>query len=488
MNKLSAFILIDEKSQADYYINLFANYSQFGSLYFLSSNAKLNLDNLIPIDFVTSTKTLKKISGIVDTQYILFISKPIKVDISTASCERFLSVADSSLAGMVYSDFYEIDDKINQHPLIEYQRGSLRDDFDFGTIQLFEAATFMNAARLIREDFKFAGLYSLRLSISMERSLFRIPEFLYSSESFDKRKSGVKQFDYVNPKNRAVQIEMEEAVTEHLRNISAYIKPERKLIDYNDTEFNYTASIIIPVKNREKTIAGALNSAVKQKTDFPFNIIVIDNHSTDKTTTIIDGFSDEHQNIIHLIPERNDLLIGGCWDLAVNNINCGKYSVQLDSDDLYKDENTLQKIIDAFRNDNCAMVIGSYTLTDFDLKEIPPGLIDHREWTEENGTNNALRINGLGAPRAFYTPLLRKIGIPNVSYGEDYFLGITISREYKISRIYEPIYICRRWEGNSDSELDMEKQNRNNFYKDKLRTIELLARINYNKYKAKQNR
>ncbi|NMB81645.1 MAG: glycosyltransferase family 2 protein, partial [Ignavibacteria bacterium] len=306
-----------------------------------------------------------------------------------------------------------------------------------------------------------------------------------SSESFDKRTSGLKQFDYVDPKNRAVQIEMEEAVTEHLRSISAYIKPDQKIIDYNETEFNYTASIIIPVKNREKTIADALNSAVNQKTDFPFNIIVVDNHSSDRTTEIIKSFSEQHQNIIHLIPERNDLLIGGCWNLAINNINCGKYSVQLDSDDMYKDESTLHKIIDKFRNENCAMVIGSYILTDFALNEIPPGLIDHREWTDENGTNNALRINGLGAPRAFYTPLLRKIGIPNVSYGEDYFLGITISREYKIGRIYEPIYICRRWEGNSDSELDIEKLNRNNFYKDKLRTIELLARINYNKDKIK---
>lgn len=486
MNKISAFVVVNDKSQADYYSNLFANHPRLESLFFLSSNKELNIDNLIPIDYATSSNTLKKISScIADSKYILLVTRPIKVDISAPSLERFITVAENTLAGMVYSDYYEVNEKTNQHPLIEYQYGSIRDDFDFGTIQLFETESFKNAARLLRDDFKFAGLYSLRLIISRDRLLFRIPEFLYSSENFDKRKSGEKQFDYVDPKNRVVQIEMEEAVTEHLKNISAYIKPEQKLIDDNDAEFIYTASIIIPVKNREKTIAGALDSAVKQKADFPFNVIVVDNHSNDKTTEIIESFSEKHQNIIPLIPERNDLLIGGCWNLAVNNINCGKYSVQLDSDDLYKDENVLQKIIDKFQNENCAMVIGSYLLTDFDLNEIPPGLIDHKEWTDENGTNNALRINGLGAPRAFYTPLLRKIGIPNVSYGEDYFLGITISREYKISRIYEPIYICRRWEGNSDSELDIEKLNRNNFYKDKLRTIELLARINYNKYKAK---
>lgn len=485
MNKLSAFILINEKSQADYYLSLFAGYQQFGSLYFLSNKTELNLDKPIPIDFITSTNTLKKISGVADSKYILLITKPIKVDITNQSLERFISVAENTSAGIVYSDFYETDDKTILHSLIEYQHGSLRDDFDFGTVQLFDARIFKSSIGLLRDDFKFAGLYSLRLIISRKRSVIRIPEFLYSSESFDKRTSGLKQFDYVDPKNRAVQIEMEEAVTEHLRSISAYIKPDQKIIDYNETEFNYTASIIIPVKNREKTIADALNSAVNQKTDFPFNIIVVDNHSSDRTTEIIKSFSEQHQNIIHLIPERNDLLIGGCWNLAINNINCGKYSVQLDSDDMYKDESTLHKIIDKFRNENCAMVIGSYILTDFALNEIPPGLIDHREWTDENGTNNALRINGLGAPRAFYTPLLRKIGIPNVSYGEDYFLGITISREYKIGRIYEPIYICRRWEGNSDSELDIEKLNRNNFYKDKLRTIELLARINYNKDKIK---
>lgn len=485
MIKFSAFILINDKSLAEYYISQFANSKLCESLYFLCSNAELDLENLIHIDFLCSSSTLKKITDLADSKYILIITNPVKVDFTNHSLERFISVAENTSAGIVYSDFYEIDDKITPHPLIEYQFGSLRDDFDFGAVLLFNTVAFKSAAEKLKNNFKYAGLYSIRLIISRDSSILRIPEFLYSAEKYDRRKSGVKQFDYVDSKNRDVQIEMEEAVTEHLKSISAYVTPLQKIND--EKKFNYTASIIIPVKNREKTISDALNSAVNQKTDFLFNIIVIDNHSDDKTTDIIKDFSKGYKNIIHLIPERKDLLIGGCWNLAVDNDMCGKYAVQLDSDDLYQDENTLQKIIDTFHKENCAMVIGSYILTDFNLNEIPPGLIDHKEWTDENGTNNALRINGLGAPRAFYTPLLRNIRIPNVSYGEDYFLGITISRDYKIGRIYEPVYICRRWEGNSDSELDIEKLNRNNFYKDKLRTIELLARIKHNKGNANYN-
>lgn len=482
MNKISAFINIYDASLADYYNNLLSKEPVIDFVHFVTSNHELSLNNLIYVDYINSSETIKKISAATNSNYILLVNKPVKIDLSPNSLERFISVAEHSSAGLVYSDYYEFGTSLKQHPLIDYQAGSLRDDFDFGTILLFNAKVFKSAAKILNNDFKYAGLYSMRLLISQRESIFRIPEYLYSSENFDQRKSGDKQFDYVDPKNRIVQLEMERAVTEHLKNISAYIKPKQKTIDYNEQLFENTASIIIPVKNREKTITDALNSAINQKTDFHFNIIVVDNHSIDRTTEIVANYA-QRKNVIHLIPERTDLLIGGCWNLAINSKHCGKFAVQLDSDDIYKDENTLQKIIDTFKNEKCGMVIGSYLLTDFDLNEIPPGLIDHKEWTAENGTNNALRINGLGAPRAFYTPLLRKIGIPNVSYGEDYFLGITISREYKIGRIYEPIYICRRWEGNSDSFLDIETLNRHNFYKDRLRTIELLARIKYNKTK-----
>lgn len=480
MNKISAFINVTDLSLAQYYNGRLEKEPSISSIYFFTTNTDLKLDNLIRVDSLNSTDTVKKISETTDSDYILLINKPVKIDFAPHSLERLIKVAESTSAGLVYSNYYEMTPQLKPHPLIDYQPGSLRDDFDFGPVMLFDAKTFKTAAEKLKNDYKHAGFYSLRLIISRERTIFRIPEFIYSSEVYDPRKSGIKQFDYVDPRNRSVQIEMENAVTEHLKNISAYIPPVQKTIDYKDSENEIVASIIIPVKNRERTISDALNSAIKQKTDFPFNIIVIDNHSADRTTEIIKEFSRQNKKIIHLIPERNDLLIGGCWNLAINSKHCGEYSVQLDSDDLYKDENTLQTIIDVFRREKCAMVIGSYILTDFNLNEIPPGLIDHKEWTDENGTNNALRINGLGAPRAFYTPLLREIGIPNVSYGEDYYLGITISRKYKIGRIYEPIYICRRWEGNSDAELETEKLNQNNFYKDKLRTIELLARIKHN--------
>ena len=153
--------------------------------------------------------------------------------------------------------------------------------------------------------------------------------------------------------------------------------------------------------------------------------------------------------------------------------HCGRFAIQLDSDDLYINHHVLQRIVDTFHEHQCAMVIGSYKMVNFKLEEIPPGIIDHKEWTPDNGRNNALRVNGLGAPRAFYTPLLRQIRIPNVSYGEDYATALAISREY---RIYEPLYLCRRWEGNSDADLNIQRVNANNYYKDKIRMIEILAR------------
>ena len=326
-------------------------------------------------------------------------------------------------------------------------------------------------------DYRFAALYDLRLRLSREGMIFRIPEYLYTEVEQDTRRSGEKQFDYVNPRNREVQIEMEQACTAHLKAIGAYLPPRFKTIDLSSVPFEAEASVIIPVRNREKTIADAIHSVLAQQTNFKYNIIVIDNHSTDDTTNVIAGIAGKEERVIHLIPSRTDLGIGGCWTHAIMHPACGRFAVQLDSDDLYIDGHVLQTIVDTFREQQCAMVIGSYRMVDFNLEEIPPGIIDHQEWTPENGRNNALRVNGLGAPRAFYTPLLREIRIPNVSYGEDYATALAISREYQIGRIYEPLYLCRRWEGNSDADLDIQRVNRNNFYKDKIRTIELFARM-----------
>lgn len=433
---------------------------------------------------IYSSDVLKKMSSKISTEYLLLILNPHIIDLLPNAVERFLFIAQQTRAGMVYSDFYEIKKNIKtRHPLTDYLPGSLRDDFDFGPVILIKSSEFIEAAERIKNNFLFAGLYDVRLKISEQSQIVRIPEFLYTKLETDSRASGQKQFDYVNPKNRNVQIEMEEALTEHLKNIGACVKPDFMEVDHDKINFEKEASVIIPVKDRAATIEDAVLSALNQKTNFDYNVIVVDNYSTDGTTDILKNLALKNSKLVHLIPDSADLLIGGCWNAAVNSCLCGRFSVQLDSDDIYKDENTLQKIIDVFKSEKCGMVIGSYILTDFNLNEIPPGIIDHREWTYENGTNNALRINGLGAPRAFYTPLLRQIKIPNVSYGEDYFLGITISRDYKIGRVYEPIYICRRWEGNSDAVLDIDKLNKNNFYKDKLRSFELSARQLKNKNK-----
>ena len=346
---------------------------------------------------------------------------------------------------------------------------------------LIKTEALKKAVLNFTDDFHFAGLYDLRLIISQDYPIIRIQEFLYTAIETDNRKSGEKQFDYVDPKNRQVQLEMEKAVTNHLKRINAFLEPTFEPIVIDKNDFDIEASVIIPVRDRAKTIGDAIESVLKQSADFNFNLIIVDNHSTDGTTDVIKQAASKDKRVIHIIPERKDLQIGGCWNEGIMNENCGRYSIQLDSDDIYANENTLQKIVDTFKNEKCAMVIGSYKLTDFELNEIPPGLIDHKEWTPDNGKNNAIRINGLGAPRAFYTPILRKIKIPNVSYGEDYAVGLEISRNYQIGRIYDPIYLCRRWDGNSDAALDVEKVNSNNFYKDKIRTIEVLARQLKNK-------
>ncbi|MCW8848939.1 MAG: glycosyltransferase [Melioribacteraceae bacterium] len=449
-----------------------------------SDSNKSNSKNSILFENLSSSDTINKIADKCETDYLILITKDTFINFSSFGLERFINIASNTNAGLLYSDFIEVKEgKTSKHPVIEYQEGSLRDDFDFGPVLLLNTKAVKEAVNNSLKDYVAAGLYSLRLSISQNYPVIRIPEFLYTTVESDIRKSGEKLFDYVDPKNRKNQIEMEEALTNHLKNIGGYLEPKFDKIKLDNENFQNEASVIIPVRNRVKTIADAIESVLKQKTNFLFNLIVVDNHSNDGTTEIITELKSKDNRLIHLIPESDDLQIGGCWNLGIMNANCGRFAIQLDSDDIYFDESTIQKIVDKFIEEKCAMVIGSYNLTDFQLNEIPPGLIDHKEWTPDNGRNNALRINGLGAPRAFYTPILRKIKIPNVSYGEDYAVGLEISRNYQIGRIYEPVYICRRWEGNSDAALDIEKINSNNFYKDKIRTIELVARKIKNKAK-----
>lgn len=436
---------------------------------------------VIKCDSFQSSNTIKQIASASSQDYTLMLIKDTEVDLGQFALERMVSVADDTNAGLIYSDYYDIKEGIRSiHPVIDYQKGSLRDDFEFGYLLLYRTSILKEVYSDCKEDYKFAGLYDLRLKVSQKAEFFRINEYLYTVIESDARKSGEKMFDYVNPRNREVQIEMEIACTKHLKAVGAYLEPKFKEIEFNENSFEFEASVIIPVKNRVKTIKDAIVSILNQKTDFKFNLIIVDNYSDDGTTEIIKEYAAKDNRLIHIIPERKDLGIGGCWNEAVHSKYCGKFALQLDSDDLYKDEHTISKIIKAFYEQKCGMVVGTYQMTNFKLEEIPPGIIDHREWTPDNGRNNALRINGLGAPRAFYTPLLRKIKIPNVSYGEDYAVGLAISREYQIGRIYEPIYICRRWEGNSDAALDIVKQNNHNTYKDRIRTIELIARINWN--------
>lgn len=406
------------------------------------------------------------------------------INISDESRRRMSQVARETGASLLYSDYRvsNPDGSLTAHPLAPYQDGSVRDDFDFGPMILLDVAAICRRYRDYPENLSesdHSGLYALRLFIAAaigSAHIRHIPEYLYISSENDRRASGEKQFDYVNPRNAAVQKEREQIFTAYLAGIMAQLPPVTRHIDHSEGSFPVEASVIIPVRDRARTIADAVASALSQEATFPFNVIVVDNHSTDGTTEILSGIAAKDPRVIHLSPSRADLGIGGCWDMAVRDPRCGRFAIQLDSDDKYKDETTLRRIVDCFRENGCAMVIGSYELTDFDGTPIPPGLIDHKEWTDTNGHNNALRINGLGAPRAFFTPVLREIGVPNVSYGEDYALGLRISREYKIGRIYDSLYLCRRWQGNSDANLSQEKVNTNNIYKDWLRSIELAAR------------
>lgn len=430
---------------------------------------------------VFKSETIREIAAETNTDFALVYTKTTTLELGYLALERLLQIAQDTEAGMVYADHFQVKgDEQVKAPVIDYQKGSLRDDFDFGSVLFFNAKALKESVSRMTESYLHAGLYDLRLKLSQLYALVHANEYLYSEVEEDNRKSGEKQFDYVDPRNRDRQIEMEKACTQHLKEIGGYFEPNFKDIDFNQGDFEVEASVIIPVRNRAATISAAIESVLKQQTSFKFNIIIIDNHSTDGTTEAIDAFKAD-ERVVHLVPERNDLGIGGCWNYGVNDARCGKFAVQLDSDDLYKDEHTLQTIVNAFYEQKCAMVIGSYMMTDFDLNELPPGVIDHKEWTPENGRNNALRINGLGAPRAFYTPVLRAIGLPNTSYGEDYAMGLNISRQYQIGRIYDVLYLCRRWGGNSDAALSIEKVNANNLYKDRIRTWELEARIAANK-------
>jgi len=430
----------------------------------------------------SSTSAVKKMALMSDTEYILIYSKPHPLDLGKHALMRMISVCKNTGAGMVYSDYLENkNNQLSPHPVIDYQEGSLRDDFNFGSVVLYKDSAFQYAYKKMEREYRFAGLYDLRLKISQRHSIIHLPEILYTETESDIRKSGEKQSDFVDPGNRKVQIEMEEACTDHLKRINGWLKPEFRSISFDADNFEYEASVIIPVKNRVMTISDAIKSVISQKAKFKFNMIVIDNHSTDGTTDLVRAFAKKDDRLVHIIPERQDLGIGGCWNEGIFHEKCGKFAIQLDSDDLYIDNNVINRIVEAFYEQQCAMVVGSYKMVNFDLDDLPPGLIDHREWTPENGRNNALRINSLGAPRAFYTPVIRSMGVPNVSYGEDYAVGLAISRHYRIGRIYEPLYLCRRWEGNTDAALDVNKMNAHNLYKDRLRTIELLARIQLNK-------
>lgn len=434
-----------------------------------------------------STASVKKIASMASAPFTLIYTKTTELSFGEYAMERFLSVAEDTSAAMVYADhFKEIDGIRTFAPVIDCQQGALRDDFDFGSVLVFRTSALKEAVSRMDVDYEYAGLYDLRLKVSQKGSLVHINEYLYYEIETDTRKSGEKLFDYVDPKNRAVQIEMEKACTRHLKDVGGYLEPEFKEVAFSEGDFEYEASVVIPCKNRVRTIGDALSSALSQKTSFKYNVIVVDDNSTDGTVEVIKSFLDDPK-LVYIAQDKTYHAIGGNWNAALHHPKCGRFAIQLDSDDVYYDENTVQKFVEAFHVQKCAMVIGTYRMTDFNLETLPPGIIDHREWTPENGRNNALRINGLGAPRAFYVPMLRRINFPMTKYGEDYAVGLRVSREYQIGRIYDVVYNCRRWDDNSDASLDIDKVNANNLYKDRLRTWELQARILMNQAKQKKS-
>ena len=436
-----------------------------GTLECLKAEPNINEIHFLQEESIGNTKTIKHIAETACAPYTLIYTKYDTLQLGYHALTRWLTIAEDSKALMLYADHYTLTPNGERHamPLIDCQLGAVRDDFQMGSVLLFRTSALKEYARQENlHNYQYAALYDLRLFISRQQLPLHIDEFLYTEVEHDTRLSGQKQFDYVDPRNRNRQVEMERACTRHLRALNAYLHgDEYDEVKLCEGEYAVEASVIIPVRNRERTIRDAIRSVLEQETSFPFNLIIVDNGSTDGTTEAIDEFRND-KRVIHIIPERNDLGIGGCWNMAVHHPKVGRFVVQLDSDDLYSSPQTLQRMVDTFYAEGAAMVIGSYRMCDFQLNTLPPGLIDHREWTEHNGRNNALRINGLGAPRAFFTPVLQELQIPNTSYGEDYALGLMISRRYRIGRIYDEVYLCRRWEGNSDAALSQDKINKNN--------------------------
>lgn len=489
MNKtITCFIPYGSENQINKTIRHLQECSTVDRIFLLPTSPVPNLSlpdkcYILPSSAPESVERYKQVALYANTPFTLICTQVQELEFGYMALERMCDYLSAPQCSMVYADHYKtIKGERTPHPVIDYQLGSVRDDFDFGSLLMFRTDYLKRAINEIEaeKEYQHSALYALRLALSRYGELTHIREFLYTETEIDLRKSGEKQFDYVDPRNRQVQIEREEVFTRHLKKIGAYLKPSMMTVDLKEGEFSHEASIIIPVRNRARTINDAIRSVLEQETSFPFNLIIIDNHSTDRTSEIIEQYKNDNR-VIHLIPERTDLGIGGCWNLGINHPQCGRFAIQLDSDDLYSSPHTLQTIVDKFYKEQCAMVIGSYRMTDFTLQTLPPGVIDHKEWTDENGHNNALRINGLGAPRAFFTPLLRKIRVPNTSYGEDYALGLAFSRQYRIGRIYDVLYLCRRWEGNSDAALSIEKINQNNNYKDSLRTLEIKLRQAMNK-------
>ena len=489
MNKtITCFIPYGSENQINKTIRHLQECSTVDRIFLLPTSPVPNLSlpdkcYILPSSAPESVERYKQVALYANTPFTLICTQVQDLEFGYMALERMCDYLSAPQCSMVYADHYKtIKGERTPHPVIDYQLGSVRDDFDFGSLLMFRTDYLKRAINEIEaeKEYQHSALYALRLALSRYGELTHIREFLYTETEIDLRKSGEKQFDYVDPRNRQVQIEREEVFTRHLKKIGAYLKPGMMTVDLKEGEFSHEASIIIPVRNRARTINDAIRSVLEQETSFPFNLIIIDNHSTDGTSEIIEQYKNDNR-VIHLIPERTDLGIGGCWNLGINHPQCGRFAIQLDSDDLYSTPHTVQTIIDKFYKEQCAMVIGSYRMTDFTLQTLPPGVIDHKEWTDENGHNNALRINGLGAPRAFFTPLLRKIRVPNTSYGEDYALGLAFSRQYRIGRIYDVLYLCRRWEGNSDAALSIEKINQNNNYKDSLRTLEIKLRQAMNK-------
>jgi glycosyltransferase involved in cell wall biosynthesis len=471
-------------------IELLNNIEYVGQLIVISNKETTDIKInhvVVKSSYPYSSKVIKFICEKITGDHIIFITNQCSLEIRASAIEQFLNFATHSNSGLVYSDYFvRTNHEIKMHPLIDYQPGSIRDDFDFGPLLFLKKHALQSACKesqIEQNKSSVSGLYQLRLAVSRKSSIERIPEALYIVGRSDTENTDEKLFNYVDPRNRELQLEMETIATNHLKNINAYLEPKFKNVNLKENYFSVEASIIIPVKNRARTIKDAIDSALAQRTDFKYNVIVVNNHSIDGTTEIIKSLVTDNNKVIHHIPQSKELGIGGCWNEAIEHQKCGRFSVQLDSDDIYFNENTLQKIIDKFYEEKCAMVIGSYILTDFNLNEIPPGIIDHKEWTAENGPNNALRVNGFGAPRAFYTPVIRKIKFPDVSYGEDYSVGLAVCREFIIGRIYEPVYICRRWEGNTDSSLTIEQENKNNSYKDMIRSEEIKTRQNLNRLK-----